>query len=159
MIFKFLLPFFSKLVTNCSILVYMSLSVSQNPCCTYCMATVCASVCSWFFFEVFLKWWWWWWVGGEEWWVTSIICQRYFRVLGAIFHSSNPCSMAALVDCYFIFLVEGVLYEKCILKRVLNLLICIHLYFLSPFFLMDWVYCSQKNGMFSVYVVPENTDV
>jgi hypothetical protein len=42
--------------------------------------------------------------------------------------------LATLVDCYFIFLVESVLYEKCILKRVLNLLIRIHLHFLSPFF-------------------------
>jgi len=88
-------------------------------------------------------------VGGREWWVANIICQSYDRMLGGISHSSNPCSIAMLVDCYFIFLVGGVLYEKYILRRVLNLEICIQLCFLNPF-LMDWVYCSQKNGMFSV---------
>ena len=66
--------------------------------------------------------------------MPNIICQSYDRVLGAISYSSNPCSIAVLVDCYFIFLVGSVLYEKYILRRVLNLQVCIQLHFLSPFF-------------------------
>jgi hypothetical protein len=49
------------------------------------------------------------------------------KVLQVFSYFHNPCSIATLTDCNFIFVVEGVLNEKCIFRGVLILQICIQL--------------------------------